>query len=329
MFKYGNYAFTYNPQSYSKSLELIGDKIITENGRLIIQPTSYRESLSLTSIFYQPINKLKEIVSVNLNSQCIDFLDNTFYIGTSSGKIDKYNQNLVYLSQLSPTLLENNIVGIAVSSTNIYLLCQVGTTNTHYIYVLNHSGIEVTHYTYTSGIASSLAFLDGSLYKQKKDGNIEKIDPANGNVVATYNCIINYITNNLSGSCFYNGYYITVYSNQEIYVVDLTLNKVIDHILIGRTYDPDVQPGVSIIDLVYTSENFPALEINKDKILRLHLNTVSVDIYSLEKEIKKGKLTLTDNNNIDYMVNVNDYNITKLENYFNAYEINLGVNVVA
>jgi hypothetical protein len=344
-FRYGDYTFTNNPKSFTKNIEFIGDKLITESGRTIIQPTGYKENLSLTSIFYKPMHKLTEVDYIYPNAQCISpnvaSTEQSFFVGMANGGIAEYNKNMILVDEgfPEPPLIESNVVGIAKILGFLIILCQG--IDTHYLYIVNPSSpYEVYDYYTYDGVASGLVYMINYLswffciFKQRKDGYIERISINTGEVEAAYDCLRDYATDNFSGACSYKGYYLTIHNNQTIYVVDLDLNKVVSRLLIGRSGDNEVYPGVSILDLSYPPGDselnfFGAIDIGKEKMLRLELNTVDIDLYNLEKEIKKGEITLIDNHNVSYNVMVDDYNIVPLENYFNAYEVNLTATVVS
>lgn len=316
--KYGNYVFNIDPSDSEESIELIGDNIVTSSGRPIIQPTTYKTTRSISSIFYQPSTRKIYIKNISHNNiVSLDYINEEYYLALSDGRIVITNRNFKNDFFITPTI-ESDIRGITFDSVTIWLLTQLDNIS-HKLYAISPvDGIIEKEYIY-NGYVSGLVYLGeypyGLLYIQNSDGVINEINPTDGSLLNTYS-FLKSLGSNFMGATRFKNYYITTYNNQNI--VFTNFNEVIDQ----EKINSDV-----IKDLVSIYNNNYLIITNTYDHYRI--NSVNLDLYELEQEIKKGQITLEDYFGKQEKVSIQQYNYQRINELYKAYSVRLVVSKVS
>lgn len=320
--KYGNYTFISNPSTVEEEVSFVGDIIRTSSGRLIIQPTTYVRNLSLESLFYQPHDSLQEKYYLTSSYISLAVSGMSVFLLRSSGVIDRYNYNMVYLSSLFPTT-SGTPIALTYDGVSLWLCAEQSTTQ-HTLYEVSPvDGTVSKSFVYTNtparavGLGYSGNFPYGYLVKLRSDGIVESINPSNGQIVAYHQDIINYTFTSLAGGNCNGDIMYVIKDRSKILIYHVNDDKVIDII--------DILDTSSYLSISSFNSYFLLIPSSVNEVHRYFLNTVVKDVYDLEKQVVSGKVTMIDEYNNNVQVVVNSYNISRQEGLYKAYRINLSV----
>ncbi|MGE4412478.1 MAG: hypothetical protein AB7E45_02115 [Candidatus Caldatribacteriota bacterium] len=321
--KYGNYTFISNPSTAEEEVSFIGDIIRTSSGRLIIQPTTYVRNLSLESLFYQAHDSLQERYYLASSYISIAVSGTSIFLLRSSGVIDRYNYNMVYLSSLSPTI---SGIPIALTYDGVSLwLCAEQSSTQYTLYEVSpvDGSISKTFvYTDVPARAVGLGYLGnfpyGYLVKLRNDGIVESINPSDGRIVAYHQDIAKYTFTSLAGgNCDVDIMYV-IKDGNKVLIYNVSDDRVIDIIdLVLNTF--------SYLSICNFNDYFLLIPSSVNEVHRYFLNTVVKDVYNLEKQVASGRVSMIDEYGNNMQVIVNDYNISRREGLYKAYNIDLSV----
>jgi hypothetical protein len=321
--KLGNYTFTINPNKYSEQITVVGDTIITLDGTVITQPTTNKEDYSLSAIFYQ--NRPRVISQVSMpNLGGMKYVNGKFYVlNNTTKKVDVYTSNMTLSKSIAIVATPNgeNFTSFdvqtdetiwAVQTSVMDVLWKVSggtTTKTNF-----NLGAKVTGVKYYNGyvwvvtdnrvlyqLTTSLSIVNSvSLpYIAPNDLGYNGMDAVNGYLV------ISYTNDDISGACHIdttNGNLCNIFSLPNL---------------------------TQIIDVTYDGANFIFSTYSGNQLIYTNGNTVMLDIYNLEKEIKtKGYIDMIDDMGVKRRLAVTRYSIDRQEGSIAKYNVEISATKV-
>jgi hypothetical protein len=319
--KLGNYTFTINPNTYGEQVSLVGDTVVTLDGTVIIQPTTTTEEYNLSSIFYQ--NRPRVVSQVSMpNLSGIKFVSGKYYVlNNTTKKVDVYNSNLSLSKSITITATPNgeNFVAFDVeldetlwvvqSSTDDIVWKVAGGTGTVTKATFNPGrGLDITGIKYNNGsmwiVSGTTIYNTNTSLSILKTLTLPYISPANlayrGMEIVNGYLVVSFVGNTESG----------------VYHIDMNSGFICNSFAL-----PDYS---QIVDVTYDGNSFIFATFNTNQLIYTNGNTLMLDLYSLEKEIKtKGFIDMIDDMGIKRRIAISDYNIERLEGSLAKYSVDI------
>jgi hypothetical protein len=325
---YGSYEFRINPKSFENQMEFVGDQMRTLTGALISQPTGTKETYSVEGTFYQPRTR---VVSENsLSAECIDYYNGKLYaVNKTNDRIDVYNSNMVSQSTVSLSAVTNKNYGsISAYVDGIYILSSTaGVSDT--IYKINSTTGAIISTT-TIPIADSMHITNIKATNNKyllglfalRGTRIEKL--VFGTLVKDSEMNTPFAIGGTKGITV-DGNYIVFGANDGTYGTIYHLDWVGNGVISSMSSDS----FQSIDGVTFDGQKFLIFNKANKKIQNVAGNTVPVDIYNLENEIRSsGYATMVDDMGITRKVSVTSIDKERVLGYENMYNISLSVEKV-
>jgi hypothetical protein len=320
--KYGNYEFMINPNSYDGKFDIIGDEVRTLSGALISQPTAIIETYDIQSIFYQPRTSIKSVINIPSGSLVSYIGINICIVNKSNDTIQIYNKNMVYQSSISLLSCSNkNYVGFDIQSDFIWICSNVDSTNEIY-YKLNLDGTLSASFNIQKTIlCSGIRVFQGYLWSLRTSGNIDKFRITD---------FVKTVTIQLPFGLYYSG----IFSDNMFLIVGNNDNPKpkLYHIdpINGGIINISSCEGIDEISafLLY-DKGLLLLNENLKRMQLLNINTVEADLYKLNKEIEtKRFVNLVDDMGINMRVSVVSMNLDRVMGYEYMYQVSMTVQKV-
>jgi hypothetical protein len=311
--KLGDYTFAINPNKYSESYDVIGDTVVTLDGTVISQPTTMTERYSLESVFFQYRERISAEVSIG-SANFIDYVSGNIHtFNKSTKKITKYSSSLVQQSQITTTT--SNEIAFDFDGTN-YWVVENGAPCV--AKKLNTSGVLVSSIPLDSVVPKALSVSNGHLWVTTNSSKLHKIDMSGNTVAFSQLPVIPFSETGYVGIAECNGYLAVAYNYDDFigaYHIDMTNGTVVNQLSLPSSVESQ--------DITYDGTNF--IFLGSDNILRYTKgNTLMLDIYQLEKEIKsKGFINMVDDMEVSKRVYVEDYQISRLEGNIHKYSVSI------
>lgn len=314
--KLGNYTFTINPNSYGEQVSLVGDTVFTLDGTVITQPTSTTEEYSLSSVFYQ--NRPRVVSQISMpNLSGIKYVNGKFYVlNNTTKKVDVYNSNLTFSKSLTIATTPNgeNFVAFDVQSDETIWAVEVGATNDIVWKVISGVATKTTFSGHIVGIKYDGTYLwvvsGTTLYKfntsfvQQNSLTLPYISPVN----------VSY-----RGIDIVKGYLVISFSGDTdsgAYHIDMSNGFICNSFTL-----PDY---TEIIDVTHDGNNFIFATFNTNQLIYTNGNTLMLDVYLLEGEIKtKGFIDMIDDMGVKRRIAVSNYDIERQEGSLAKYSVNI------
>jgi hypothetical protein len=358
-YQFNGYTFSHNPTQADKDITYIGDNVKTLSGRMIIQPTYFKNSTSIVSTFWQARDLSLLPIPINDNVICFNKSTNNFYTYNLSGEvINIYNSNLLYINSIDLSLLTlTSVDDITSFGSNVYL--SASNLSGRQIYTIP---IQPTQPTYNlASIVNTASQLNnaelfvasveaGSLLFEYILGipNIENV-PTGVPIAATVMGMANDGTNiwildsnhNISsfqggvlypemslntqttGLEFSNGLFLTIYNNGAntlMLSVGTTPQGIAE--IVDGTYVPETATIESIC--LKNTNTLYYIDANHNQVYNMSINTVLQDIYHLEYMCEMGGvLPLTDQYGRTEYVTVLEIDKKRLDKLPKAYQVTI------
>lgn len=321
--KLGSYSFKINPNKYGEQIEFVGDNVQTLDGTLITQPTSTIENYSLSSVFFQYRPRITSVVASPSQTVGIEYLNNSMYVlDNGSDFVRAYSKNL---STITKSIKINNgtdinFVAFTVSSDEtIWAVEKAGTgSKVHKI----QSGVITP---ITLGIeVSGIKYLNGFIWVVTPASVLYRLD-ANLNILQYINLpAIPYMYSGYKGMTAIGNILVVSYTDGEglgAYFVDSTNGNLCNHFQL---------PESKVVnDITFDGTDYVFLVQSEQSLLYTNGNTLLLDLYNLEKQIKTtGFLIMTDDIGITRKVSVNDYSINRLEGNIHKYQVEISASMI-
>jgi hypothetical protein len=325
----GQYKFTINPNKYGEQATMVGDTVVMLDGTVISQPTAMKEEYKLSSIFYQNRPIIKNTVSVpNLGG--IEYKNGMYYVLNNTSKtIDVYTTNFSFVKSLAiivnPIGTENFTSFDITSTENIYAIKSDLVTD----YLYKVAGATVTPIQVPSSVSGRVKGVEydeisgnlwlitdtNTLYKTNINFTVfttvtmPPINPAKGyrgmTMVGLNMLVISFNSDNMNG----------------VYFVDTSNGYICNYFSL-----PDY---ADISDVTFNGTDYIFSTSVGNKLLYTNGNTLLLDIYNLENEIRSnGFLSMVDDMGVTRRVTVSDYRIERMEGSLQKYSIDISVTKV-
>lgn len=321
--KCGLYTFYSNPDSTEESYDFVGDVINTPSGRIIVQPTCYRQSISLETVFYQPKEVVIETISTKRNYVSLDYSSQNVYC-LGNGVVDVYNTNLVYLYSINVSNLAGDPAAICFDGVNLFIATNWGDIQ-HKIYeVSTVDGTIFKTFDYSLSPAPLVGLThfgltsDGHLFGLRGDGVFELIDKFSGNIIKYYDVLANsiYPFQRLSGGKHLEDMFLIIKNGSSLVYYMLFDDKVLecddilncDHVIV------DVCPSSQENVVIGVVENY-------NKIVKIRINTIEKEIFNLVKYLSQNKITLEDEDGNVYTFMPTNIDVARMTEFLKSYRV--------
>lgn len=319
--KLGKYEFMINPNRYGEQIEMVGDNIKTLDGTLIVQPTSTQETYSFSSTFFQHRPRIKSEVSSG-GGNGIEFLNNKFYIlDAKNMKVNVFNKNMSTIEksiQIITTPNEENIIDFDVQSDETVWAVE-RLSSQDYIHKIVGTTRTKTAVPSLMGDIVGIKRMGDNLWVATNMARLYALNPSNLSIVQYVDLPnISFASYGYRGMTAMNGYIIVSYSDSEvsgvIYIDSSNGN------LCNNFYLPK---RVEIKDITFDGNSFIFL-VSDGSLIYSTGNTVMLDLYNLEKEIKSyGFINMIDDMGVKKRVFVSDYSIDRQEGNLYKYLVSI------
>lgn len=317
--KLGSYTFAVNPSKYGENYELIGDTVTTLNGTVISQPSTIKESYSFEGIFFQYRERIMSEVSIG-NADFIEYVNGSFYtFDKTSKKVSKFSSSLSLQSQV--TLATSNERGFDFDGT-YYWIIEENAPNQ--LKKFSSAGVLSQTITISGVTPKGLSIFGGYAWILGSNSKLYKYELSLGAQIAYADLpTIPSSETAYVGMTEQNGYLVIAYNYDDFigaYHLDTTNGTVVNQFSIPVSRDS--------LDVAYDGKNYVFL--GDDDIVRYtNGNTILLDIYNLEKEIKtKGYLDMVDDMGVVRRVFIEDYEIQRLEGNIHKYNVSISATKV-
>lgn len=345
--KIGNYAFTYNPHSNSLDYASQNNPINTLNGLTTNVNLFYDKKSTFEIDLYEHRTYIDSPTPLSANTaSALSYISisedqtNEYMIllskknlsGTYLGAVDKFHKDGSYVGTY------NIVSGNSITPPNAQYLKSVTYTNTG-MAILYNDGTESTilltdenavvnrNYIYTDqgttydgsvGNLVSIAWdFNKNIYGLNQYGNVYAIDRSTGTsslIFSTDDC-----TDNLStGNSPYNS--IGVFEDQGyLYIIILTNKNTLNY----YDFTGNIRNSISTItnninDFSFCNYSgdtyFFTNSFGNGNLIKLHPNTVRIDLDIIKKQISSGQVTAYDENSVPMVLDVTNIQITRKRN---------------
>lgn len=321
--KLGGYEFSINPNKYGEKIKIVGDTAISLDGTVISQPTSISTTYNMSSVFFQHrprINSevnLGEYVGIEYAGGFLYTLDNT------NNTIKKYSKNLSSIEE-SKQLLDNDYICFDIDYQNNIAWVVDVYSEIHGI-SMDGSVSDVHYATSVVGSIVGIKLLGGFVWVVTRSSLLYKLNKDNMSIISGVDLPnIEYIDVGYRGMTAEDNFLIITFNNKEhsgVYYIDSDNGNIVNTFFISK--------DVKFYDVSYDGRFFVFMKYEEDKILYINGNTVLLDLYIFEREIKKkGFLDFKDDMGVTKRVVVDDYSISRMEGNLNKYKVNISATKV-
>jgi hypothetical protein len=317
-FKYGNYTFAHNPTQADKDITAINDNVMTLSGRVIAQPTFFKNSSTITSTFYQPRDLQLLPYLCTDNVICFNQTTNQFYTYNLASQVIKiYNANFLYISSINCSSLALTSVDDITSMNNSIYLSASNLRYGRQMYVVPISTKILSAGNSIAIIVMALANDGNNVYILDNQGNVWIWHT--GSLVFVFN--LNTTTTGLEYS---NGFFFTVSPGTNIMNVignDIRFGyQVIDGIYLSPTLNKTVE------SLCFKNSNILYyIDSSYNSVKGMSINTVNQDIFNLSQQVKSGIVSLSDQYGRTNNVVATEIDIKRLDKLVKSYQVTLKV----
>lgn len=315
----GNYQFVINPNSNNEQMTVVTDNVITLGGNIISQPTVLKEEYTLSSIFFQGMPKVTSTVSIS-HASGVEMLSGNYYVLNSTTKnVDVYNTNYSLLKSIalvSPSNGENFTSFDVQSNETIYAVEDA--VSSQILHTVTSTTKTLKTIIGLNGNVQGIKYDNGNLWLVTSTSMLYKTDTS-FRVLASMN--LPYISSNnlgYKGMTMVNGYLVISFNSSDMtgaYHIDTSTGNIVNAFSLP-TY-------TQITDVVFNGNSF-VFTTNTNQFVYTNGNTLLVDIYTLEKQIKSnGFLSLIDDMGVNRRVTVSQYSIERQSTALQMYNVSI------